>query len=57
MRDMEETGYGYGLSITTPRYSKRFDGFDLGRIQHVVDWFNVMTYDINVSCAAGNEQY
>lgn len=47
--DLRATGFTYGLSCTLPRTRSSQDDFDIGRLQHSVDWINVMNYDLYVS--------
>lgn len=41
------SGHGYGLSITLPASYWYLQNFDIVRIEPIVDWFNVMTYDLH----------
>ena len=51
--DLRATGFTYGLSCTLPSARSSQDGFDIGRLQHSVDWINVMNYDLYVrNCAS-----
>lgn len=40
-------GHNYGLSITLPSSYWYMQNFDIKNIATVVDWFNVMTYDLH----------
>uniref|UniRef100_A0A093XWV3 chitinase n=2 Tax=Talaromyces marneffei PM1 TaxID=1077442 RepID=A0A093XWV3_TALMA len=40
-------GHKYGLSITLPSSYWYMQNFDIKSIEPVVDWFNVMTYDLH----------
>ena len=41
------TGHNYGLSITVPSSYWYMQNFDIVSIEKIVDWFNVMTYDLH----------
>lgn len=41
------TGHNYGLSITLPSSYWYMQNFDIVSIEGIVDWFNVMTYDLH----------
>lgn len=47
--DLRATGFTYGLSCTLPSARSSQDAFDIGRLQHSVDWINVMNYDLYIS--------
>ena len=40
-------GHNYGLSITLPSSYWYMQNFDIKAIESIVDWFNVMTYDLH----------
>ncbi|ROV91006.1 hypothetical protein VSDG_07707 [Cytospora chrysosperma] len=40
-------GHNYGLSITLPSSYWYLQNFDIVKIEPLVDWFNVMTYDLH----------
>lgn len=40
-------GHTYGLSITLPSSYWYMQNFDIVKIEPIVDWFNVMTYDLH----------
>jgi glycosyl hydrolase family 18 (putative chitinase) len=40
-------GHNYGLSITLPSSYWYMQNFDIKSIETIVDWFNVMTYDLH----------
>lgn len=52
--NLDSTGYWYGMSCTLPLDPFLQTQFDIDRLQHTVDWFNVMTYDIDVSICTDN---
>ncbi|GFF87212.1 chitotriosidase-1 [Aspergillus udagawae] len=41
------SGHNYGLTITVPSSYWYMQHFDIVAIEKVVDWFNVMTYDLH----------
>jgi chitinase len=41
------SGHAYGLSITIPSSYWYLRNFDIVRIAPIVDWFNMMTYDLH----------
>lgn len=41
------SGHNYGLSITIPSSYWYMQNFDIVSIAKVIDWFNVMTYDLH----------
>lgn len=41
------SGHHYGLSITIPASFWYLQNFDIVRIEPIVDWFNMMTYDLH----------
>ncbi|KAF2154797.1 glycoside hydrolase family 18 protein [Myriangium duriaei CBS 260.36] len=41
------TGHKYGLSITLPSSYWYMQNFDIVNLEPLVDWFNVMTYDLH----------
>ena len=40
-------GHKYGLTITLPSSYWYMQNFDIKKIADIVDWFNVMTYDLH----------
>lgn len=40
-------GHKYGLTITIPSSYWYMRNFDIKSIEPIVDWFNVMTYDLH----------
>lgn len=40
-------GHNYGLTITLPSSYWYMQNFDIKSIEPIVDWFNVMTYDLH----------
>lgn len=53
----QATGYSYGLSATLPQSELLQRSFDIDRMQHTVDWFNVKTYDIDVGKRDGRPPF
>jgi chitinase len=45
----ETTGRRYLLTIAGPAAPDTINNFDLGAIQNIVDWINLMTYDFHVA--------
>jgi hypothetical protein len=45
---LDASGATYGLSITLPASYWYLQHFDVISLAQVVDWFNVMTYDLHV---------
>jgi chitinase len=41
------SGHDYGLSITIPASYWYLQNFDIVNIEPIVDWFNMMTYDLH----------
>ncbi|KAG4435727.1 hypothetical protein IFR05_008777 [Cadophora sp. M221] len=41
------SGHNYGLSITLPSSYWYMQNFDIVKMEPIVDWFNVMTYDLH----------
>lgn len=41
------SGHSYGLSITIPSSYWYMKNFDIVAIEKIIDWFNVMTYDLH----------
>jgi chitinase len=41
------SGHNYGLTITLPSLYWYLQNFDIVKIEPIVDWFNVMTYDVS----------
>ena len=41
------SGHNYGLTITLPSSYWYLQNFDIVNIEPLVDWFNVMTYDVS----------
>ncbi|KAL2068496.1 hypothetical protein VTL71DRAFT_14833 [Oculimacula yallundae] len=44
---LNRSGKKYGISITLPASYWYMKGFDLVKLDPIVDWFNIMTYDIH----------
>lgn len=40
-------GHNYGLTLTLPSSYWYLQNFDIKAIEPIVDWFNVMTYDLH----------
>ncbi|MCJ1270850.1 hypothetical protein MMC22_010747 [Lobaria immixta] len=41
------SGHNYGLTITLPSSYWYMQNFDIVKLEKIVDWFNVMTYDLH----------
>lgn len=44
---LASSGHDYGLSITIPASFWYLQNFDIVSIEPIVDWFNMMTYDLH----------
>lgn len=44
---LSSSGHTYGLSITLPSSYWYMQNFDIVNIEPIVDWFNIMTYDLH----------
>lgn len=44
---LNSAGDSYGLTITLPSSYWYLKNFDIVKIEKIVDWFNVMTYDLH----------
>jgi GH18 family chitinase len=47
-------GHKYGLSITIPSSYWYMQHFDIVQISSIIDWFNVMSYDLHGKSHIGN---
>ena len=46
-RAFHNAGHSYGITITLPSSYWYLKNFDIKRLEGVVDWLNIMTYDIH----------
>ncbi|EPE06529.1 chitinase class V [Ophiostoma piceae UAMH 11346] len=44
---LNSNGHNYGLSITLPSSYWYMKNFDIVKMESIVDWFNIMTYDLH----------
>ena len=51
------SGHKYGLTITIPSSYWYMRNFDIVSISKIVDWFNIMTYDLHGNTSILHQDY